>query len=151
VVLYDVAEHEGADYLVLEYVREVTLLKIIGPGGLDVDEVCRYGAQAARALAAAHQAGIVHRDIKPASIMITPERAVKILDFGIAKRNSAIIDGPGHAGLTSPGGVSGTISYMSPEQTRGEPLDGRSDIFSLGAVLYQALTGHLPFESASVL
>jgi serine/threonine protein kinase/tetratricopeptide (TPR) repeat protein len=156
VVLYDISCHGGVDFLVMEYVRGKTLQELILPTGLSLSEAAHYGAQVARALAAAHDAGVVHRDIKPANIMITPESQVKVLDFGVAKRivNPEIAVGPEtrtQTPTTNPGLILGTIGFMSPEQSRGEPLDGRSDIFSLGSVLYLAATGRTPFSGASAL
>jgi serine/threonine protein kinase/tetratricopeptide (TPR) repeat protein len=159
VVLYDISSQQGIDFLVLEYVRGKTLQELMVPTGLPFAEVSQYGIQAARALAAAHGAGVVHRDIKPANIMITPESQVKILDFGVAKLAETPVDARALAQCniaiqvpdTAPGMVLGTIAFMSPEQTRGEPLDGRSDVFSLGCVLYLAATGRLPFSGASTL
>jgi serine/threonine protein kinase/tetratricopeptide (TPR) repeat protein len=160
VVLYDISSHNGIDFLVLEYVRGKTLQELIVPTGLPFGEVSQYGIQAARALEAAHGAGIVHRDIKPANIMITPESQLKILDFGVAKlaetagipmrvdpRSETETQIPG----TTPGMILGTIAFMSPEQTLGKALDGRSDVFSLGSVLYLAATGRLPFSGVSAL
>ena len=156
VVLYDISEHSGIDFLILEYVPGKTLKELIASSRLGYGEVMRYGAQIARALAAAHDAGIIHRDIKPANIMITPESQVKVLDFGVAKLAEPAGLGPEgetrtELGRTIPGMVIGTVAYMSPEQVRGEPLDGRSDIFSLGSVLYEAATGRLPFRGANSL
>lgn len=160
VILYDIASYRGIDFLVLEYVRGKNLQELIVPTGLPFGEVTQYGIQAARALAAAHHAGVVHRDIKPANIMITPESQVKILDFGVAKLADASevlkrAHPPGDTETqmpdTTPGVILGTITFMSPEQTRGEPLDGRSDVFSLGSVLYLAATGRPPFSGASAL
>jgi predicted ATPase len=159
VILYDISCQQGIDFLVLEYVRGKTLQELIVPMGLPFVEVSQYGIQAARALAAAHGAGVVHRDIKPANIMITPESQVKILDFGVAKLAETAVDSKAATQCktatqvpdTAPGTVLGTIAFMSPEQTRGEPLDGRSDVFSLGCVLYLAATGRLPFSGASTL
>jgi len=156
VVLYDLSNHAGTEFLVLEFVPGKTLKELIPENGLPLDDLLRYGAQVASALAAAHEAGVVHRDIKPANIMITPEGQVKVLDFGVAKLaepSCPQMEDETQTGLvcTTPGRILGTVAYMSPEQIRGEDLDGRSDIFSLGAVLYQAATGRLPFGGASAL
>jgi serine/threonine-protein kinase len=154
VVIYDISSEAGTDFLVMEYVRGKNLKELITPQGLPFPEVCRYGAQIASALAAAHAAGIVHRDIKPANIMVTQEGHVKVLDFGVAKLTEPVsVEGETRTQieLTTPGIVVGTVAYMSPEQTRGEELDGRSDIFSLGSVLYETATGRLPFQGASML
>ena len=160
VVLYDISTYRGIDFLVLEYVQGKTLQELIVPTGLPFEEVAQYGIQAARALAAAHRAGVVHRDIKPANIKITPESQVKILDFGVSKLADAAAvsvrgDRPGNTETqmpdTMPGVILGTVALMSPEQTRGEALDGRSDVFSLGSVLYLAATGRPPFSGASAL
>jgi len=153
VTIHDIAKDNGVDYLVMELVPGRTLKQMIAPGPLPLADLVEYGVQITSALAAAHAAGIVHRDIKPANIMVTPERQVKILDFGIAKRTPLAGDGQAQTEMlgTMPGMVVGTVAYMSPEQTRGEPVDGRSDIFSLGCVLYQAATGRLPFRGESTL
>jgi eukaryotic-like serine/threonine-protein kinase len=155
VVLHDIASHDGLDFLVMEHVAGKTLNDLIAPDGMPLDRVTKLGAQVASALAAAHVAGIVHRDIKPANIMVTADQVVKVLDFGIAKMvpGTAGPDGPTQAiaTVTTPGVVVGTVSYMSPEQTRGEAIDARSDIFSLGCVLYQAATGQVPFRGASAM
>lgn len=148
VTLYDIGEHNGVDFLVLEYVPGKTLEELIPERGLPVDQVVAFGIQIANALTAAHSARIVHRDIKPSNVVITPESGVKVLDFGLAK---SILPPAGESGLTAPGLVVGTVAYMSPEQTRGEPVDARSDIFSLGSVLYRMLTGRTPFKGPSVL
>jgi TolB-like protein/Tfp pilus assembly protein PilF/predicted Ser/Thr protein kinase len=145
VTVYDISTHDGTDFLVMEYVQGQTLEQLISPEGLPCDKVTHLGAQIALALHAAHEAGIVHRDVKPANVIVTGNLHVKVLDFGIAK----MLTEPGGANVTMPGLVVGTAAYMSPEQTRGEALDGRSDIFSLGCVLYKAATGRLPFEGAS--
>jgi len=154
VTLYDISSDNGTDFLVLEYVPGKTLKGLITPAGLPISEILLYGVQAAGALAAAHAAGIIHRDIKPANIMVTPQSQVKILDFGVAKLTERTIDGAEDETSTQctvPGVILGTVSYMSPEQTRGESVDARSDIFSLGCVLYQAATGRLPFQGPSAL
>ena len=140
--LYDIAKHNEVDFLVMEYVEGQTLRQLIPPAGMAIDELTGLGSQVALALGAAHAAGIVHRDIKPANIMVTATEQVKVLDFGVAKRTIR-----NETQLTGVGQIIGTIPYMSPEQTRGEPIDFRSDLFSFGCVLYEAATGELPFQS----
>ena len=156
VVLHDISMDSGTDFLVMEYVQGQTLENLIPSDGLPFDMVTEYGVQIASALAAAHSAGIVHRDIKPANIMVTHDNQIKVLDFGIAKLTTLIGNSPDVETSTAiqgtiPGMVVGTVAYMSPEQTRGEPVDARSDIFSLGCVLYQAATAKRPFGGASTL
>ncbi len=156
VVLHDISMNSGTDFLVMEYVQGQALENLIASGGLPFDRVTEYGVQIASALAAAHSAGIVHRDIKPANIMVTHDNQIKVLDFGIAKLTTFIANSPDVETSTAiqgtiPGMVVGTVAYMSPEQTRGEPVDARSDIFSLGCVLYEAATGKRPFGGASTL
>jgi serine/threonine-protein kinase len=153
VVLHDISQDAGTDFLVMEYVHGQNLKDRLSAGGLQFNEVIRYGVQIASALAAAHAVGIVHRDIKPANIMVTPDSQIKILDFGLAKLSEPVAETEANtlSALTEPGMVVGTIAYMSPEQTRGEVLDGRSDIFSLGTVLYEAATGRSPFQGPSTL
>jgi serine/threonine protein kinase/tetratricopeptide (TPR) repeat protein len=155
VVLHDISRDSGTDFLVMEYVQGQTLENLIGADGLPFDRVTEYGAQIASALAAAHSAGIVHRDIKPANIMITQDNQIKVLDFGVAKfalvGNGSDVETSTAIQGTIPGMVVGTVAYMSPEQTRGEPVDARSDIFSLGCVLYQTATGKRPFGGSSTL
>jgi len=156
VMLHDISSEAGKDFLVMEYVQGQTLESLIASDGLPFDRVTEYGVQIASALAAAHSAGIVHRDIKPANIMITQDNQIKVLDFGVAKLTTLVGTSPDVETSTAiqgtiPGMVVGTVAYMSPEQTRGEPVDARSDIFSLGCVLYQAATGKRPFGGASTL
>jgi serine/threonine protein kinase/tetratricopeptide (TPR) repeat protein len=151
VILYDISKHGASDFLVMEFVAGKTLRDMIPSHGLPPAQVASIGAQVASALAAAHAAGLVHRDIKPANIMVADDGTVKVLDFGIAKPVDLPLEKETGWALTSPGMLVGTASYMSPEQTRGEKVDGRSDIFSLGAVLYQAATGSLPFKGSSLL
>ena len=155
VTLYDISSHEGHDFLVMEHIPGQTLKALIREG-MPVENVFRIGAQVASALGAAHEAGIVHRDVKPANIMVTPAGQAKVLDFGIARMVSADFaaanaDSATTTQLTEPGQVLGTTFYMSPEQAQGLPADGRSDIFSLGCVLYEAATGCLPFRGATAL
>jgi Tol biopolymer transport system component/predicted Ser/Thr protein kinase len=142
VAVYDV----GEDCIVSEYVEGVTLRKT---AGLPLRQILEIAAQAADGLGAAHAVGIVHRDIKPENIMITPQGRVKILDFGLAKPMATAAVPDGAANLTQPGMVIGTAAYMSPEQVRGEAVDHRSDIFSLGLVLHEMLTGRKVFDSDS--
>jgi serine/threonine protein kinase len=150
VTLHDMASDGEVDYLVMEYVAGKTLKQLIRPEGLPISEAGGYAIQLAGALVVAHAAGLIHRDIKPANIMVTNDGQVKVLDFGLAKQ---LIPGADSldAGQSVPGMLVGTVSYMSPEQTRGEPLDGRSDIFAFGSVLYEAVTGQLPFRAPSLL
>ena len=149
VVLHDIVNHDGSDFLVMEYVLGQPLSEVMAQGPMPFERVIAIGLQVASALAAAHAAGIIHRDIKPANIVLTADLTVKVLDFGIAKRvhNTSQSDATQEvATLTTPGVVVGTVSYMSPEQTRGEAVDARTDVFSLGCVLYKAATGHQPFR-----
>jgi serine/threonine-protein kinase len=144
-VIYDVIQEEGASYLVLEYVPGQTLAQRIGGKPLKLEEALSIGRQVAEAVSAAHEKGVVHRDLKPGNIKLTPEGKVKVLDFGLAK---AVI---GQASekpttVTQPGRVIGTPAYMSPEQACGKPTDKRSDIWSFGCIMYEMLTGHPPFE-----
>jgi serine/threonine protein kinase/tetratricopeptide (TPR) repeat protein len=147
VILYDISHHQEMEFLVMEYVPGKSLKELIPQEGLPFERVRGLGLQVASALDAAHAAGIVHRDVKPANILVTGNDHVKVLDFGIAKLpvNCTATQ------LTLRGQVIGTLGYMSPEQTRGEEIDKRSDIFSLGCVLYEAATGRMPFRGPSAL
>jgi len=154
--IHAIEEHDGRTFIAMELLEGQTLDKLIPLGALPIPRTIEIGIQLADALDAAHKKGILHRDIKPANIFVT-ERAVKILDFGLAKllpEHHANLGGETTLGdaetllLTSPGTAVGTISYMSPEQARGEELDGRSDLFSLGAVLYQIVTASNPSPAA---
>jgi serine/threonine protein kinase len=142
VTIYDAGEHEGLFYMAMEYIEGRTLQTLLAGGRrLAAEQVVDVAKQVCAGLDYAHARGIVHRDIKPANVMITAEGVVKIMDFGIAKTGS---------GMTSAGQVLGTPSYMSPEQVRGQALDGRSDLFSLGVVLYESVTGKKPFVGESI-
>jgi serine/threonine protein kinase/tetratricopeptide (TPR) repeat protein len=147
VALYDICTEQDTDFLVMEFIDGQTLKDVIAKDSLSLDQLAAIGSQVALALSAAHTAKIVHRDIKPANIMITRSHEAKVLDFGVAKVPQSDAD----TALTSHGQVIGTTAYMSPEQTRGEETDFRSDIFSLGCVLYEAATGQPPFQATSIL
>jgi eukaryotic-like serine/threonine-protein kinase len=155
-VLYDVGYQDGTDYLVMECVEGETLAKRLEKGSLSLEQVLKYGAQIADALDKAHRNGIVHRDLKPGNIILTPTGA-KLLDFGLAKPAAPVLSGATltsatpHSPMTEEGTIVGTFQYMSPEQVEGKEVDGRSDIFSLGAVLYEMITGTRAFEGQSQL
>ncbi len=171
--IYDTGEQDGRPYLVMELLRGETLKRYLdraGEHGLAPDEVVSFAQQAAAALAAAHRKGIIHRDIKPANLFVLEadrgKRQIKILDFGLAKKQAGVAAadsrtfgaagsdgltaaGPETMGLTSPGSAVGTVAYMSPEQAKGEPVDARTDLFSLGTVIYEMATGKMPFPGNS--
>jgi tetratricopeptide (TPR) repeat protein len=136
--IHDVGEHDGRLYIVMAYYEGETLKERLARGPLPAAEARQVAVQVARALARAHEAGIVHRDVKPANVMLTRHRNVKVLDFGIAKMK-------GDSTLTRTGSSPGTPAYMSPEQVRGEPVDGRTDLWALGVMLYEMLAGRRPF------
>jgi len=138
VKIFDVGEQEGQFFISMEFVEGKTVRQLLRQSPLKPQEVIDIGIAVCEALKEAHAAGIVHRDIKSDNLMVTAEGVVKVMDFGIAKVQDASI-------LTQEGTVLGTASYMSPEQAIGEPVDHRSDIFSLGVVFFEALTGQLPF------
>jgi eukaryotic-like serine/threonine-protein kinase len=175
--IHDTGEQDGRPYLVMELLRGVTLKKYLadsGAHGLPAAEVISFSQQAAAALAAAHAKGIIHRDVKPANLFVIEalrgKRQIKVLDFGLAKRQEGVAaadsriyglapngagdetaagSGTATFGLTSPGSAVGTVAYMSPEQARGTPLDARTDLFSLGSVIYEMATGKAPFGGGS--
>jgi eukaryotic-like serine/threonine-protein kinase len=155
-VLYDVGQKDGIDFLVMECVEGETLAKRLEKGPLPLEQVLKYGAQIADALDKAHRSGIVHRDLKPGNIMLTPTGA-KLLDFGLARPAAPLASAAtltaasANSPVTEHGTIVGTFQYMSPEQVEGKELDGRSDIFSLGAVLYEMLTGQRAFNGKSQL
>src|SRR5271156_6648137 len=167
--IHDVGEQEGQPYLVMELLRGETLKAYLTHHRLTPSEVIALGQQAASALAAAHARGIVHRDIKPANLFVVESgrdrKQLKILDFGLAKKqgaeaspdsryfdpqnNTATGTPTGQMDLTTPGSTVGTAAYMSPEQAKSDPLDARTDLFSLGSVLYEMATGEPPFGGRS--
>ncbi|RJP25770.1 MAG: hypothetical protein C4520_01755 [Candidatus Abyssobacteria bacterium SURF_5] len=136
--IYEIDEHEGHSFIAMAYVEGRTLREILLTGPLDVDKAIDIALQAAEALQEAHARGIVHRDLKCANIMVTRGGQVKVMDFGLARMEGVEI--------TKPHSITGTIAYMSPEQAEGRPIDHRTDIWSLGVVLYRMLTGARPFR-----
>jgi len=155
VTLLDVGEEQGVRYAVAELVAGETLRTRMAGGALSPREAVEIAAQIADGLAAAHEKGVVHRDIKPENVALTPSGFARILDFGLAKRSAPAIGAASEDEatrselLTEPGVVAGTVGYMSPEQVRGAAVDGRSDVFSLGVVLWEMLTGRRPFSGDS--
>jgi hypothetical protein len=151
--VYDIGEHHGKPFIVMEWMKGQTLQDRLLAGMLKVPQIVDFGIEIADALDAAHEQGIVHRDIKPANIFVTDRGHVKVMDFGLAKLlgNVDLMEAQtrGVEALTQPGMTLGTSSYMSPEQAAGDTLDGRSDLFSLGIVLYECATGRRPFVGNS--
>src|SRR5438094_182382 len=151
--VYDVNEADSLTFIVMQYIEGETLAEKMLRQPLELSTALVVAEQAAEALAEAHTRGIVHRDLKPQNMMITPRGQVKILDFGLAKQMRSIdsvdFEAPTDTLLSTPGHVVGTMPYMSPEQLQGEPLDARSDIFSLGVTFYEMLAGKHPFQDKS--
>ena len=153
--IYDIGEAGGVSYIAMEYIEGRTLADRIRETTIAIDDIAELGGQIADALHAAHERGVFHRDIKPANVMITSRGQAKVLDFGLAKMDPPTAIGTAddvtREAATTPGIVMGTVAYMSPEQAIGAPLDHRTDVFSLGVVLYQMTTGRLPFKGATDL
>ena len=146
VTVHDIASDGGTDFIVMEHVEGWPLSRVIPARGLSVADALRYAVQIADALAAAHAAGVVHRDLKPGNVVVTPEGRAKVLDFGLARFDTESGDGATGEPLTQEGALLGTITYMSPEQSIGEAADAQSDVYSFGAMLYEMLAGEPPFH-----
>ena len=151
VTVYDVDNIDGVDFMAMEFIDGQTLDHRIGTRGMRLNLVLKYAIQVADALMRAHGAGIVHRDLKPGNVMVDTHEQVKVLDFGLAKLSEKVRRGESETTLTEQpktdeGTIVGTVSYMSPEQAEGKPVDARSDIFSFGSMLYEMVTGARDFN-----
>ena len=157
ITIYEIDQSESTPFIAAEFIEGVTLRERMRAQALSVAEVLNVAVQIASALASAHASGIVHRDIKPENIIVRSDGIAKVLDFGLAKLSGqgALESVDSNAPTLGPfktnsGVVMGTATYMSPEQARGQEVDARTDIFSLGVVIYELLAGNLPFEGSSI-
>jgi len=151
VTIYDIDTSGDIQFIAMEYVEGQPLSNLIPSGGLPFDQVLGHAVQVTEAMGKAHAAGITHRDLKPGNIMVTGEGRLKILDFGLAKKQLGSDDRTVVDSLTTTGMVVGTVAYMAPEQALGEEIDGRSDIFSFGIILYEMLAGAMPFTGKTAI
>jgi serine/threonine protein kinase/Tol biopolymer transport system component len=153
ITIHEIGEVKGRHFIATEYVEGETLRARLARERMKIDEVVEVGVQIAGALAAAHRAGVVHRDVKPENVMLREDGIAKVLDFGLAKLTQRLMDGSEVSTATlvktNPGVVMGTVQYMSPEQARGLEVDARTDLWSLGCVLYEMSAGRVPFEGAT--
>ena len=151
--IYSVEEVDGVRFLTMQLVEGKPLSELISKGGMSLDQIFDIAIPLADALATAHEKGVIHRDLKPANIMVTDEGRVKVLDFGLAKlrqeAQAPLATQLPTEPLTQEGLILGTMPYMSPEQLEGKPLDARTDVFSLGVILYEVATGDRPFKGDS--
>jgi len=149
--IHEVAESEGHPYIAMEFIEGRRLADLLPDEGVSSDQAARYGSQIADALEHAHRRGVIHRDLKSANVMITPESRVKVLDFGLAVRYTGPMADVTRSSdsLSNYSVVAGTLPYLAPEVLRGLPADARSDIWSLGIILWEMSTGHLPFEGGT--
>ena len=147
VSIYDIGQDDSIHYIAMELVEGATLRERLGGNPLEIKRAITIGEEVANAIGAAHEAGVVHRDLKPENIIVASSGYVKVLDFGLAKlRKEPSTDGATEVMGTEPGKVMGTVGYMSPEQAEGKPVDHRSDIFSLGCIVYEMVSGRAPFH-----
>jgi serine/threonine protein kinase len=155
--LHDVGEHDGSTFLVMEHIVGETLAARLSKGALPLDQALTIATEIAEALSAAHRQGVIHRDLKPANVMLTKAGA-KLLDFGLAKLTGhgeapaavhVVSAAPTQAPLTGHGVIVGTLQYMAPEQLEGKPPDARTDLWALGAILYEMVTGKRAYEGTS--
>src|SRR5262245_53252099 len=151
VTIHSVEQADGLLFLTMEYVEGKPLSELITRGGLTLNRLLALATQLADAVSAAHQKGITHRDLKPANVMVTDDGRVKVLDFGLAKlieapAADALVTGLPTAAPSDDGRIVGTVAYMSPEQAEGKRIDARTDVFSLGVLLYEMATGERPFK-----